>query len=511
MSYEPTIWENGKTPINADNLNKIENELSLLSTNTEALQGEVDEAKADINTLQSKVATLESEPFVDTEAREEVATVKNDILNLDARVDQIANNQIPEEYLQASINNFIANNESGLATKTDLTELDNKLSNEISNANDNLEVFKDDIHFLKQSENLLDENNIYLNNAIVTKSGGISADNRGFRIYVLEVGKGNTVTVSIDQNWFYGIQANLNIASIGSVINEVDTGTYFDTSSQSLKTSKTITMLHDYLFLCFLPKEPNSSLPLCTSKIMANVGSVAKEYSPYKLSISVDVQNDRYEKLIDFGIFENAYINNCELVANEIEPTPQGAVAQYTAVKMPNKVISVKAKVKFYGNAYSTFIAEPNGMCSVNDVTNKSVHINISRTVCHIGYFIGNSLTNTKEINYSVPEGVECAVGFDYDVPSKTLTVYLPNGETYSEVNETYYDCTGCYAIWEHYKSNVSNGFKYNHLTKIYAKDEDGNILCDNFKRGNGAVGISPQGYVYAQFTSLNQRGWSFN
>ena len=55
MSYEPTIWENGKTPINADNLNKIENELSLLSTNTEALQSEIDEAKADIEELKNKV------------------------------------------------------------------------------------------------------------------------------------------------------------------------------------------------------------------------------------------------------------------------------------------------------------------------------------------------------------------------------------------------------------------------------------------------------------------------
>lgn len=48
-------------------------------------------------------------------------------------IEQLANNQIPAEYLQASVDEYIEENDGGLATKEDLEELDNKLSSEIAN------------------------------------------------------------------------------------------------------------------------------------------------------------------------------------------------------------------------------------------------------------------------------------------------------------------------------------------------------------------------------------------
>lgn len=86
MSYNPTNWVNGETPINDSNLNHIE-------------QGIKD--VADLSDAQ------------------------------ETKIADIANNQIPEEYLQQSVNNYIANNQAGLATKTDVTNLDSKLSSEI--------------------------------------------------------------------------------------------------------------------------------------------------------------------------------------------------------------------------------------------------------------------------------------------------------------------------------------------------------------------------------------------
>lgn len=86
MSYNPTNWVNGETPINDSNLNHIE-------------QGIKD------------VADLSDEQ--------------------ETKIAEIANNQIPEEYLQQSVDNYIANNQAGLATKTDVNNLDNKLSSEI--------------------------------------------------------------------------------------------------------------------------------------------------------------------------------------------------------------------------------------------------------------------------------------------------------------------------------------------------------------------------------------------
>ena len=66
MRYEPTFWENGKTPLNDDNLNKIETGLSNLSENVEELSNSVEslsttmengltEVKEDIEELKNKV------------------------------------------------------------------------------------------------------------------------------------------------------------------------------------------------------------------------------------------------------------------------------------------------------------------------------------------------------------------------------------------------------------------------------------------------------------------------
>ena len=215
--------------------------------------------------------------------------------------------------------------------------------------------------------------------------------------------------------------------------------------------------------------------------------------------------------LPNYSMFEQAYIKDSELIANRITPTSSNAIAHYTAIKMPNNVISVKAKVKFYGYAFSTFIAEPNGMSKVVDVTKKSIHINMSRTKYYVGYFDGYTLTNLLTGDMSgVAEGEEKTVGFDLDTKTNTITVYLPNEQTITHTSEVWESVSGTYAMWEHYIDVTSQDFTCNHFTKLWAKDVDGNVLCDDLKRMDGAIGMSPQGYVYGQFTNLNPNGWEF-
>jgi len=55
-----------------------------------------------------------------------------------AAIEQLVNNQIPEEYLQACVDDYISNNQSGLASKTDLENLNSDLSSEIESNNNNL-------------------------------------------------------------------------------------------------------------------------------------------------------------------------------------------------------------------------------------------------------------------------------------------------------------------------------------------------------------------------------------
>lgn len=96
MSYNPTNWVNGETPINESNLNHIE-------------QGIKD--VADLSDAQ------------------------------ESKIADIANNQIPEEYLKSSVDNYIANNQAGLATKTDVNNLDSKLSSEIVDHTNSMENY----------------------------------------------------------------------------------------------------------------------------------------------------------------------------------------------------------------------------------------------------------------------------------------------------------------------------------------------------------------------------------
>ena len=61
------------------------------------------------------------------------------------KVDQIAGNQMPQEYLEAAVDEYVSNNSGGFATKVNLEELESQLSSEIGN-------YKDDDFMKKVSD-----------------------------------------------------------------------------------------------------------------------------------------------------------------------------------------------------------------------------------------------------------------------------------------------------------------------------------------------------------------------
>ena len=215
---------------------------------------------------------------------------------------------------------------------------------------------------------------------------------------------------------------------------------------------------------------------------------------------------DMYSNLSNF---KNAYILNKKLVANDTSGTSDIS-AQYTVAKMGNTVNKIMLKGIFDTNTTIAIITEPNGMTNVTDVTNRSIHVTFSANGCSVGYFDNKALTNIKNISWDGDYiGKEVTIGFE--ISGNTITVYLPNGNTLTVTNEKLVSCGGKYALWEHYIGALNKRiFHSAQFTKIYAEDADGNILCDDFNRENGSIGIAPQGYVYAQFTNENQTGWSF-
>lgn len=454
----------------------------------------------------------------------EVATARGGHNSLEARLDTVDTNLTKKANKSDidSINSRLQSTETTLKNKANITDMSNGLASkadksttlaQLSKLKDDIVDFNDDLSFNKHSVNLLNENDITINNAILTSQGKVTSDNRGFRIYVLKIGSGNTITVSIDQKWFYGVQSDSDKVIVGQMITGVDATTYFDSSAQENATLKTITLSHDYLFLCFFHKEADSTLSLFTSQIMVNNGENALPYEPYNILKEIDVKNLRYESAINLSVFKQAYIKDCELVANEFNPLKfNSAVAQYTAIKLNSNVKSIRAKVKFSGEAFTTLIAENNGGYDVTNVTNSSIHINMNKNMCYIGYFKNKKLTNTVVKHYSVAENTEFTVGFDVDEAMNTITVYLPNGETYSETNSEYISANGCYAMWEHFIIVKSQAFSCNKITKVYAKSSNNEIMWDDFSRLNGAIGIAPTNHVYYQFTHENQdmNNWIF-
>lgn len=220
---------------------------------------------------------------------------------------------------------------------------------------------------------------------------------------------------------------------------------------------------------------------------------------------------------IDYNIFEQAYIKDCALISNNLNSPSANNIACYTVSKMPSKVKTIKAKVKFYGGASAAIISEPNGQRFVTDVTNMSVHIVFSKTGVTIGYFTNRKLNNTKRIEYTIDEDTEYAVGFTLDEKTKTFIIHLPTGEDYdvglnhgADVVEKYINSNGNYALWEHYINTSSQDFSSVKFTKFWCEDDSGNVLCDEFKRNNGFIGYAPQGYIYGQFSCLNQQNWVF-
>lgn len=95
MSYNPVNWVNGETPINDTNLNNM------------------DKGIADAHEI---------------------------LADHDNKIDNFANQQIPEEYVMSAVDNYIAENEAGLALKTEtealdvkIDEVNSQLSSEIAN------------------------------------------------------------------------------------------------------------------------------------------------------------------------------------------------------------------------------------------------------------------------------------------------------------------------------------------------------------------------------------------
>ena len=247
--------------------------------------------------------------------------------------------------------------------------------------------------------------------------------------------------------------------------------------------------------------------------------SQVSETTPYVVRGTQPLETGEYyegeeilslEKLLNYKAFDVPYIRNCQLVANKLNVSGNNH-GHYTGVKMDGHITKLMCKARLVSNGTVALITTDLGSATVTNVTFGSIHLVFGLNSCAVGVFdTKDTLRGIQTFPYTVTEGAEVAFGFDVDEATSTLTVYLPNGTTKTVTDEAFAACNGQYAIWEHYCNTASGEFASCAMTKLYCKDATGQILDDDLKRLDGAIGVAPTGQPYRQFTSYNLNNRDF-
>lgn len=233
------------------------------------------------------------------------------------------------------------------------------------------------------------------------------------------------------------------------------------------------------------------------------------DHTPYIIEGTRPLAADDYFEGEIFGnvncdVFIESYIKNCELVANELNVTGD-TQGHYTGAKMDSHITQMRCKARFITNASVALITTNRGSSMVTDITGGSIHLVFSIGGCSVGIFdTAGNLRGIAHYSYTIAEDIEVSFGFDINEASNALTVYLPDGTTKSVTDADVSVRNGQYAIWEHFCNTASAGFAFCKMTKLYCKDTGGEVLDDNLKRLDGAIGVAPTGQPYRQFTTHN-------
>lgn len=212
----------------------------------------------------------------------------------------------------------------------------------------------------------------------------------------------------------------------------------------------------------------------------------------------------------NYNIFDYAYIKKGELIANELTNITGTQHGHYTGVKMNGNVRKIMCKARFVPGASVVLISTKLGNTIVSNIVRGSLHLNFNIYGCGVGIFdegttVCRTLGNCPSTSV---EGEE--VSFGYMIDGNTLTVYLPNGTTQSFTDDAISEVNGEYAIWEHFTNTNEHDFICCKITKLWCESDNGDVLDDDLKRLDGAIGIAPTGQVYTQFRTGQQTNRNF-
>lgn len=233
----------------------------------------------------------------------------------------------------------------------------------------------------------------------------------------------------------------------------------------------------------------------------------------------VEINNVKLGKLAenyyDFSDYKLAYIKNKRLTFNPIDGAQ---TALYTGIDLGtgNRSKKVKCKVIFYHQKTNSpiicLISNPNGIKSVLNIINGSIHVCFGVSSYHIDFWENNVYHQRIFEGSYTPCTVDDTTEYEfgYELNGDTITLYLPDNTTVSHTDTRFNTYNGRYVIYEHYISNVNyDSFTYFDYKYIEASKNNDTKPCfyDDFDRSDGIIGISPLGYTYSQFKT-NDTGW---
>ncbi len=237
------------------------------------------------------------------------------------------------------------------------------------------------------------------------------------------------------------------------------------------------------------------------SRAQLEIGAVSTSYENYYLRFVYDSAPIDMRLIEPYPAFTKPYVFDKKLYTNG-SGKPRTAV--YTGVDAKVVPKGMRSKIRFLpGSQQGTvaLISNQNGLTTVKNITDKSLHIVFTQSNANIGIFYGNGLKNLKTVNYNelckVDGETEYEIG--WSVEGNTISVTTPEGEVTTVTDDRIPLVMGKYCTFEHYWDGAMAArpiFSYFEVTD----NTDTPIITDDFNIPDGEIATAPTGQSYTMF-----------
>ncbi len=204
----------------------------------------------------------------------------------------------------------------------------------------------------------------------------------------------------------------------------------------------------------------------------------------------------------DPSAYENAFIQDGQLVTNLNFPNDKGVIARYTGIDLGEVPKEVKCKARFYGGGAVALVITPSDSWSVEGITARSIHAVFTSSSYHFGFFEDGQLSDVLSGPYELDLTGKKEYTFGFTIAGNNITFLLPTGKKVKKTDDKRVKaCNGQYVFFEHYITPEDAAIgAMPAITYAYAKGAKQPAMKDDFQRSDGLPLSAPTGHIYRQF-----------